>query len=106
MRIYDEEEKREYVQEFIDSGKSSYSFANEKGIPQTTFKGWIRQYNDAMFGKIELRETREAKEASSTPIQRPIKNTTIFSCENIRIELKENYNKELLKKIMEVLINA
>ena len=103
MRIYDEEEKREYVQEFIDRGKSIYSFANEKGIPQTTFKGWIRQYNDAMFGKIDLRETREA---NTTPIQRPIKNTTIFSCENIRIELKENYNKELLKKIMEVLINA
>lgn len=103
MRVYDEEEKREYVQEFIDSGKSIYSFAKEKGIPQTTFKGWIRQYNDAMFGKIDLRETREA---NTTPIQRPIKNTTIFSCENIRIELKENYNKELLKKIMEVLINA
>ena len=41
MRVYDEEERREYVQEFIDSGKSIYSFANEKGIPQTTFKGWI-----------------------------------------------------------------
>lgn len=59
MRTYSEEEKREYVEEFIGTGESSYGFANEKGIPKTTFKGWIRQYNDAMFGKIDLRESSQ-----------------------------------------------
>lgn len=100
MRVYENEEKEAYIQEFMDSDESAYSFATQKGIPPTTFKGWIKQYSDVMFGKIDLTDK------ISTPAKKPTQNTTIFVCENIRIELKENYNRKLLKQIMEVLINA
>lgn len=44
--------------------------------------------------------------SSNAPLPRITKSSTVFATENIRIELKENYDKELLKKIVEVLINA
>ena len=101
-RQYSEEEKQSYVEEFkrMDHSISVKGFAKGNDIPESTFRGWLKEDGDMAFGKIQINQP-------STPtLAKPNKSTIVFACENIRIELKENFNKEFLKKIMEVLINV
>ncbi|MBR2785211.1 MAG: hypothetical protein IKD74_04410 [Clostridia bacterium] len=53
------------------------------------------------FGEINLSQTTSIAETSTIAPKKP----TIFVSDNIRIELKEGFNKEFLRKIVEVLIN-
>ena len=99
VRTYEKEEKQAYIEEYKNSGKSLARYALEKGIPETTLRGWIKEDRELTFGSIELKP-------STAPLPRVTKSATVFATENIRIELKENFNKELLKRIVEVLINA
>ena len=91
-KVYEEEEKRMYIEAFKARGKNKTAFARENNIPEATFRSWIKDEEYQKFGAIVLNEDR---------IQ--IKQSTIFVCENIKIELKEGYNKDLFKKIVEVL---
>lgn len=98
-KIYEEEEKRMYIDAFKVSGKTKTAFARENNIPEATFRAWIKDDEYLSFGAIRV---------NSDIITQSIKNkkqSTIFSCENIRIELKEGFDKEFLRKIIEVLIN-
>ena len=99
IRTYEKEEKQAYVEDFKNSGETIGRYALEHGIPETTLRGWIKEDKELAFGAIEI------KASSNVPLPRITKSATIFATENIRIELKENYNKELLRKIVEVLIN-
>lgn len=98
-RLYEQKEKQAYIEDFKSSGESIERYALEKGIPPTTLRGWIKDDKELKFGAIEIKP-------SSTTIPKSTKNATVFASENIRIELKEGYNKELLRKIVEVLINV
>lgn len=98
LRTYEKEEKIAYVEEFKSSGESIARFALEKGIPETTLRGWLKEDKDLTFGTIEI------KPANLVP-PKGFKSPTVFATENIRIELKEGFNKTFLKRIVEVLIN-
>ncbi len=98
VKTYEKEEKQAFVEDFKNSGEPLARYALEKGIPETTLRGWLKEDRNLSFGAIEIK-------ASSTPLPRVTKSATVFATENIRIELKENFDKELLKKIVEVLIN-
>ena len=98
-RVYSTEEKLTYVDEFKTSGITKAEFSRLKNIPVTTLKNWLRLDKAMEFGEINLSEpTQEV----AKPV---IKKTTVFAGENIRIELKEGFDKQFLRKIVEVLIN-
>lgn len=97
MLVYSREEKQAIVDEYKNSGKSLKSFTNEKGIPSSTLRGWLKEEQNLTFGVIEVN-------GSKPPVPRTIKPATVFATENIRIELKEGFDKELLKSIIEVLL--
>ena len=96
---YKEDDVRLLLEKFRFSNSSIKGFARDEKIPESTLRGWIaNQSQQIKFGEIQLNET-----FTKTVVSRP---NTIFVSENIRIELKENYDKELLKNILEVLLNA
>ncbi len=98
MRTYEKEEKQALLEEYKSSGKGINAFAEEKGIPSTTLRDWVKEDNNLTFGSIEIK-------GSSLPIPRKIKPTTVFATENIRIELKEGYNQKLLKVVIGVMLD-
>ena len=80
------------------SGKCKTEYARENDIPEATFRAWIKEENYSNYGMLELDDDGTEK------IVKPIK-PTIFANETIRIELREGYDKEFLRKMVEVLIN-
>ena len=99
QRNYRKEEREIYVEEFKESGQSVKGFAREKDIPESTFRGWLKADEDISFGRIEI-------DSLNTGISVFEKNTIVFVYENIKIELKDEFNKEILKQIVEVITNA
>lgn len=93
------EEKMKCVEEFKKSGMRAKAYAEEKGIPLTTLKYWLQRYKEPeKFGKIEISHIDEKTTKECT------KGKEIqFVCENIRIELKDGYDKEIFKRIVEVI---
>ena len=100
-REYSKEEKIAYVDEFKSSGMNITEFARSKNIPATTLRGWLRLERALSFGEIDLRPKSQI--SPSAPI---IKKTMVFAKDDIRIELKEGFDKKLLRDLVEVLINA
>lgn len=95
-RNYSEEEKREYLDRFKVSGKSKTIYARENGIPEATFRAWVKEEQYGMFGALEINQQEQIT-------QKQLVKSIIFCNENIRIELKEGYDKEYLRKIVEVI---
>ena len=91
-RNYSEEEKREYLDRFKVSGKSKTIYARENGIPEATFRAWVKEEQYGMFGAVEINQQEQA-------LQKQLVKSIIFCNENIRIELKEGYDKEYLKRM-------
>ena len=93
-RIYSQEEKEKYVEEFNNSNENQTTFARTRGIPEATFRGWLKYQNhgDIDFGSISLDELQNEDNIFFS-----------FKCQNISIELKKDFDKEMLKKIMEVI---
>ena len=106
MLKYNKNEKETYLKEFKESSLSLNKFVKEKGIPYTTFHGWMKAQNNLSFGELELKTTKPKTEKTKTSSSNNNKKPIIFTSEDIKIELKEDFNKEFLKKIVEVLIYA
>lgn len=100
LREYTQAEKLAYVEEFKASGMSQKRFAKEKGIPDTTFRGWLKSDRALEFGEICLKPP-----ATNYEPKEPVRKTMVFAREDIRIELREGFDKQFLRKIVEVLIN-
>ena len=98
-RTYSDEEKQLHLDQYKVSGKSKTEYARENDIPEAAFRAWVKEENYSDFGMIETETNEDGKVVAK--IIRPI----IFSNENIRIELREGYDKDFLKRIIEVLIN-
>ena len=98
-RIYSDEEKRLHLDQYKVSGKSKTEYARENDIPEATFRAWVKEENYSDFGIIETETNEDGKVV--TKIIKPI----IFANENIRIELREGYDKNFLKRIIEVLVD-
>lgn len=97
MVTYERKEKQALVEEYKSSGKSIRGFAEEKGIPTSTFQGWLSEDQNLTFGAIEIK-------GSTPPLPRTIKPSTVFATENIRIELRDGFDKNMLRSVIEVLI--
>lgn len=98
-KSYSEEEKRKHLDAFRVSGKSKTAYARGNNIPEATFRAWVKEEEHQTFGAIRI---NEEVPSISTKVK---KQSTIFSSEDIRIELKEGFDKEFLRKVVEVLIN-
>ena len=81
-RNYSEEEKQEYLDKYKVSGKSKTTYARENGIPEATFRAWVKEEQYGMFGAIEINQQESIS-------QKVIVKSTIFCNDNIWIELKE-----------------
>ena len=99
MRNYSEEEKRKHLDQYKVSGKSKTEYARANDIPEATFRAWVKDDAYSNYGILET--TTDESDNVITRVVKPI----IFVNENIRIELREGYDKEFLKKIIEVLID-
>ena len=97
-RNYSEEEKQELLDKSKASGKSKTEYARENGIPEATFRAWVKEEIYSNYGVLDV---SISEHAPTKNVVKPI----IFANENIRIELREGFNKVFLRKIIEVLIN-
>ena len=97
-RNYSEEEKQEFLDKFKVSGKSKTEYARENGIPEATFRAWVKEEAYANYGVLDV---SIAEQTPTKKVVRPI----IFANENIRIELREGFDNAFLRKMIEVLIN-
>ena len=95
-QIYSEEEKRSHLDRFMVSGKTKTEYARENNLPEATFRAWVKQEQYSMFGEIDVGNEDNIVKAK---IEKPI----IFCDDKIRIELRNGYDKEFLKKIIEVI---
>lgn len=95
-RNYSKEEKQTCLEEFHSAEQSIGEYAKANNIPPSTLRGWLDA--EVSFGKISMKQIGI--------VESKAKKNLVFACENIRIELKENFNKEFLKKVVEVLIDA
>ena len=49
---YSEEEKQKLLDKYKVSGKSKTTYARENGIPEATFRAWVKEEQYEMFGTI------------------------------------------------------
>lgn len=92
---YTMEEKEKTIEEFKTSNLSMREFLRIKGIPSSTFRGWLDKENKIRFGEINI-----GNDDVRIP---PPRATTVFLNDTIRIELKDGYDKQFLKSILEVI---
>lgn len=97
-RVYSDEEKAEYLAKYQASGKSKTEFSRENDIPEATFRAWVNNDNRLTYGMIDLKNLDKSQ---TTRVIKP----TIFMSDKIRIELQDGYDKNLLRSVIEVLIN-
>lgn len=106
MAKYSEKEKDNYLKEYKESKLSLSKFAKEKGLSQATLKYWVQKANDLSFGEVEMESQEQKPQTFETKSSNNFRKPITFSTEDIKIELKEGFNKELLRRIVEVLIYA
>ena len=114
---YSELDKIKYVRAFNSCTLPMYDYARKMGIPGDEFREWLKEYkNLPAFGTIQLNVTQsKATPAELIPVKEtvvaPVLTTeakTIMNFNNgtIKLELKENFNKELLQTLVEALVKC
>ena len=97
IRNFSEEEKIKYVNGFRNSHTPILEYCDKMKINFKDLNQWLREYkNLPKYGVIELKSNTSAKEKAPS-----IK----FESNGIKIELTENYDKDLLAKMMEVIMS-
>ncbi len=102
MKEYKEEEKQKYCKGFKNCTLTITEYAEKMRINVDDLKQWLKDYKEpSEFGKINVSDIVNTNLNSST------KSSTIkFESETIKLELKENYDKVFLSKLLEVIIYA
>ncbi len=67
VRVYTDEER----QALKNSGEPLARYALEKGIPETTLRGWVKADEELSFGAIEIK-------SASIGIPKSTKRATVF----------------------------
>ena len=99
MRKYSEEEKLKYCQGFKKCTMPITEYAVKMKIPPEELKHWLKEYKEPpAFGAIKLSEV--FKETTTNKIQPKFK----ISTETIKIEILENYERDMLKKIIDLMV--
>ena len=116
---YSEEEKLKFVRGFRKCTLPVYDYAKKMQIEESDLREWLKEYKGlSAFGAIHINsqvvstpEVAETKITEEPKIMTTMNITsnigvpkTILSFENetIKIEIKENYNKELLTSLIGV----
>lgn len=95
--VYSEEEKQNHLDQYKASGKTKTEYAREHSIPEATFRAWVKEEMLATYGMLDFNSSET--NVNNTKIPR----SKIFVDEYIRIELRYGYDKQFLKRIVEVL---
>ena len=103
-RKYSADEKLAYIEKFRKQKVSQAQFAKENNIPATTFGGWLKLERESIFGEINLKPA-VTKQDELTVVPK-VRDTIVIEKEDMKIELKKGFDKEFLRKIVEVLIYA
>ena len=118
--VYSEAEKLKFVRGFKKCTLPIWQYAEKMQLDENDLKDWLKEYKHIpAFGAIQIDNTvapksstkntteEEQKEVTTTVAEKTTEVTTgrtILSFENetIKIEIKQNYNKELLKSLIGV----
>ena len=96
--------KNAYVEGFKKSHLTLTEYCRMMKLKIEDMKNWLKEYKEPeLFGKINLadlmeKDTKESSPKVETSISSPLK----FETSNIKIELKEGYDKKLLKDFIEM----
>ena len=52
VQTYSKEEKKAIIEDYKNSGLGSTTYAKEKGIAESTLRGWIKEERAMTFGAI------------------------------------------------------
>ena len=104
---YSEEDKIKYVRGFRNCTLTMYDYAEKMGIPGEEFRGWLKKYKELpSFGMIELNLTTDNEVMQTGTSSDEIKTIMAFDNGTIKLELKENFSRELLKNLVEALVQC
>ena len=97
MKEYSEEEKMKYCRGFKNCTLPLVEYATKMKIPVEGLKQWLKEYKEPpAFGAINLSELFEESNVVSE------KSKFKFCTDSIKIEILENYDREILKKILDL----
>ena len=99
MREYSEEDKAKYCRGFKNCTLPITDYAEKMDIPVEGLKQWLKEYKEpAPFGAIDVASIFEQ------PKTQNVVTNFKFNTDSINIEIAEDYDKNVLKKILELLV--
>ena len=114
VQNYSEEDKMKYVRGFKNCTLTPMEYANKMQIRVSDLRHWLKEYpNLPGFGTIQINHV-VAEASVEALVPAPVVSTpevtpkTILQFDNgtIKIEIKENYSKELLSSLTEVFLKC
>ena len=98
LKTYTEEDKQKYCAGFKKCTLPITDYADKMGINVEDLKLWLKDYKElAKFGSINLLNLMEHHNRESSKI------SFKFETETVLIEIQENFDKKLLKRILDLL---
>ncbi len=99
MNEYSEEEKIKYCRGFKKCTLPLTDYASKMKIPAGELKQWLKEYKEPpAFGVINLSEVFEES------IVKNQKAKCQFFTDTIKIEILENYDKDTLNKLLDLMV--
>lgn len=97
MKEYSEADKVKYCRGFKNCTLPITDYAVKMGIPVEELKVWLKEYKEPLaYGAIDLTSLFEQQNDNST------KANFKFNTDTIKIEITEGYDRNVLKKILEL----
>ena len=99
MKEYSQADKAKYCQGFKKCTLPITDYAEKMGIPLEGLKQWLKEYKEPpAFGAIDVASLLDSadKEKEETSFK--------ISTETIKIELLKNYDRNVLIKILELMM--
>lgn len=96
---YTEEDKAKYCRGFKNCTLPIADYAEKMGIEVEKLKEWLKEYKEPKpYGEINLAALL------SEPKKENKKSSFNFNASGITIEIKEDYDKAILKQVLELLV--
>lgn len=98
VRIFTEEEKLKYCRGFKNCTLPITDYADKMGIDVEDLKQWLKDYKEpSPFGAINLSKLLDGTNKATN------KTSFKFETEAVQIKIQENFDKKLLKRILDLL---
>ena len=99
MKEYSETEKTKYCQGFKKCTLPITEYATKMQIPVEGLKQWLKEYKEpAAYGAIDITSLYEQPSNKNTKVNFQ------YNTDAIKIEIAENYDKNILKKILDLMV--